>query len=138
MILEPAIAACAATTARPADIERMKLCATKRELTKDPQSYNLWDHQFHSAIAESTQNPILLALLEQLNELRRAPTWATYKKTRMKEPYYSMSKQQHRAIIAAIEQQDSAAAFRAMKTHIIGVQDGFFGWSEADGDGSAR
>jgi DNA-binding FadR family transcriptional regulator len=66
----------------------MKLYATRRETTKEPGAYNLWDHPFHSAIAESTKNPILVALVEQLNELRHAPTWASYKKDRMKDPYY--------------------------------------------------
>lgn len=131
LTLEPAIAACAAATARAADIERMKLCALKRENTKDPQAYNLWDHQFHLAIAGATQNPIMFALLEQLNELRRAPTWSAYKKDRMKDPYYTMSKREHRAIIAAIEAHDTNAAFRAMRAHLMGVQDGFLGWSEA-------
>lgn len=130
LILEPSIAACAAATARSSDIERMKMCALKRETTKEPDAYNLWDHQFHLAIAEATQNPILSALLEQLNLLRRTPTWATYKKDRMRDPFYSVSKREHRAIIAAIEQHNSAAAFQAMKTHIMGVQDGFYGWAE--------
>lgn len=130
MTLEPAVAAAAAVAARPADLERMKLCAERRETTKQPEAYNLWDHQFHLAIAEATQNPVLIALIERLNELRRAPTWSSYKKNRMVEPYYSVSKRQHREIIAAIEGQDSAAAFRAMKTHIMGVQEGFFAWSE--------
>jgi len=134
LILEPAIAACAAATARPADIERMRLYATKRETTKDPEAYNLWDHQFHLAIAEATQNPVMTALLEQLNGLRRAPTWFAYKKERMQDPYYSISKGEHRAIITAIEAQDTAGAFRAMKTHIMGVQDGFVGWAETEAD----
>ncbi|MFA6266427.1 MAG: FCD domain-containing protein [Pseudolabrys sp.] len=130
LILEPSIAACAAATARPSDIERIKMCALKRETTKEPDAYNLWDHQFHLAIAEATQNPIMAGLIEQLNQLRRTPTWATYKKDRMKDPFYSISKREHRAIITAIEQQNSGAAFQAMKTHIMGVQDGFFGWAE--------
>jgi len=129
LILEPSIAACAATTARPSDIEHIKMCARKRERAKEPDAYNLWDHQFHLAIAEATQNPILAGLLEQLNHLRRTPTWATYKKNRMQDPFYSISKREHRAIIAAIEQQNSGAAFQAMKVHITGVQDGFYGWT---------
>jgi DNA-binding FadR family transcriptional regulator len=127
--LEPAIAASAAVTAQPSDIAYMKMAAEKRENTKLPEAYNLWDHQFHLAIAEATRNPIMVALLEQLNGLRRAPTWTSYKKDRMKEPHYSASKRQHREIIAAIEQHDSDRAFRAMKNHILGVQEGFFAWS---------
>jgi DNA-binding FadR family transcriptional regulator len=130
LILEPAIAACAAVTARPSDIERMKTAAEKRENTKQPDAYNLWDHQLHLVIAEATQNPVMVALLHQLNSLRRTPMWSSYKKDRMQEPYYSKSKSDHREIIAAIERRDSAAAFRAMKNHVIGVQDGFFTWSE--------
>jgi DNA-binding FadR family transcriptional regulator len=129
LALEPAIAACAAVTAQPSDIAHMKMAAEKRENTKQPEAYNLWDHQLHLAIAEATQNPIMVALLEQLNGLRRAPTWASYKKDRMKEPYYSISKREHREIIAAIERHDSAGAFRTMKNHILGVHAGFFAWS---------
>jgi GntR family transcriptional regulator, transcriptional repressor for pyruvate dehydrogenase complex len=127
--IEPAIAASAAVTAQPSDIAYMKMSAEKRENTKLPEAYNLWDHQFHLAIAEATRNPIMVALLEQLNSLRRAPTWTSYKKDRMKEPHYSASKRQHREIIAAIEQHDSARAFQAMKNHILGVHEGFFTWS---------
>jgi DNA-binding FadR family transcriptional regulator len=132
LTLEPAIAACAATGARPDNIARIRLCALKRETTKDPDAYNLWDHQFHLAIAEATQNPIMLALLNQLNALRHTPTWSSYKKGRMQDPYYTMSKDQHRAISDAIDAHDAAAAFRAMKVHIIGVQDGFSGWSSSE------
>jgi DNA-binding FadR family transcriptional regulator len=130
LTLEPAIAASAAMTARASDIARMTMCAERRENTKQPEAYNLWDHQFHLAIAEATQNPILVGLIEQLNGLRRAPTWASYKKDRMVEPYYSISKREHREIIAAIERQDSDAAFKTMKSHIMSVQDGFLAWSE--------
>jgi len=130
LTVEPAIAAAAAVAARPSDIARMKMCAERRETTKQPEAYNLWDHQLHLAIAEATQNPVLIGLIEQLNGLRRAPTWSSYKKDRMVEPYYSISKKEHRDIIAAIEAQDSGAAFRTMKAHIMGVQDGFFAWSE--------
>jgi DNA-binding FadR family transcriptional regulator len=130
LTLEPAIAASAALAARASDIARMRVCAERRENTRQPEAYNLWDHQFHLAIAEATQNPVLIALMEQLNGLRRAPTWASYKKDRMVEPYYSLSRRQHRDIITAIEQHDPGAAFRAMKDHILGVQDGFLAWSE--------
>jgi DNA-binding FadR family transcriptional regulator len=137
LTLEPAVAACAAVAARPDDIERIRLCAIKRETTKDPDAYNLWDHQFHLAIAEATQNSIMLALLEQLNALRHTPTWSSYKKGRMQDPYYTISKNQHRAIIDAIETHDAAAAFRAMKTHIMGVQDGFSDWSTTEAGAAA-
>lgn len=128
LVLEPSIAACAAATARSSDLERIKTCAHKREKAKEPDAYNLWDHQFHLAIAEATQNPILVGLIEQLNHLRHTPTWAIYKRDRMKEPYYSISKREHRAIIAGIETRNSANAFQAMKLHLMGVQDGFYGW----------
>jgi DNA-binding FadR family transcriptional regulator len=127
--LEPAIAASAAVMAQPSDIAYMKMCAEKRENTKLPEAYNLWDHQFHLAIAEATRNPIMVALLEQLNGLRRAPTWTSYKKDRMQEPHYSASKRQHREIIAAIEAHDSDRAVLAMKNHLLGVQEGFLAWS---------
>jgi len=130
LCLEPAIAASAAVTAQPLDIAHMMMAAEKRENTKQPEAYNLWDHQLHLAIAEATRNPIMVALLEQLNGLRRAPTWTSYKKDRMREPYYSISKREHREIIAAIEQHDPARASRAMKNHIWSVHEGFAAWSD--------
>lgn len=131
LALEPSIAASAAMTATPDDIAHLKECAEKRENATDPEPYNLWDHRFHLALAQATQNPILVALIEQFNALRRTPNWSEYKVTRMGEPYYSISAKAHRAIIAAIETRDSNAAFRAMRDHILSVQEGFFDWSTA-------
>lgn len=132
LVIEPSVAACAAITAQPSDIVRMKECAEKRENAKEPEPYNLWDHRLHLTIAEATRNPILIALLEQLNSLRRTPNWSDYKTTRMGEPYHSKSAREHREIIAAIEKRDANAAFRAMREHIVNVQEGFFDWSDSE------
>ena len=66
-------------------------------------------------------------LLEQLNGLRRAPTWTSYKKDRMKEPHYSASKREHREIIAAIEAHDSDRAVLRDEKPLIGRARGLLG-----------
>ncbi len=71
--IEPSIAAMAAITAQPADIEQMRECALKREKTPKPGPYNLWDHRLHLTIAETARNPILIALVVQINNLRHTP-----------------------------------------------------------------
>src|SRR5262245_48215689 len=88
LVLEPGIAAYVATTARPDDVKKMRYCAAKREAASDPEAYNLWDRKFHLAIAEASQNPIFISLLERLNVLRSAPT---YKRDPMEEPFRSTS-----------------------------------------------
>ena len=132
LVLEPAIAAFACGAARPDDIAKMKLANAKREVAPDPQTYTLWDFTFHENIAEATQNQLLIALMKNLNALRKRPEWSNYKQTRMSAQNRLQSAQEHSAIIAAVEQRNPAAAFESMRIHIGNVRTAFQSWDAGE------
>ena len=129
LVVEPAVAAYAASTARASDIKQLRHCAARREAAIDAEAYNLWDRKFHLAIAEASQNPIFVSLFERLNVLRSAPS---YRRDPMQEPYRSLSAREHQAIIAAIADRNPVAAYHGMRTHIASVQATFYSWPETE------
>jgi len=115
-ILEVEIAALAAKRANAEQRQRLrKLCEGLRSAHSSKQSAEI-DFRFHMVLAESTQNEffgILLApLIEQLQDLFHF-SWKGYE-GRSVEPVI----QHHEAIVAAVEQQNSAAARKAMVDHM--------------------
>jgi DNA-binding FadR family transcriptional regulator len=129
LVMEPAVAGFAASTARPDDIKRMQHCVARREAATDSEAYNLWDRNFHRAIADASQNPVFISLFDRLNVLRSAPS---YKRDPMQEPFRSISTQEHRDIVDAISERNPIAAFNSMRVHIASVQASFYSWAEME------
>jgi DNA-binding FadR family transcriptional regulator len=136
LVIEPAVAAFAASTARPGDIKKIRHCAARREVATDSEAYNLWDRNFHRAIADASQNPVFISLFDRLNVLRSAPS---YKRDPMQEPYRSISAREHREIVDSIAERNPIAAFNSMRSHIASVQASFYSWSDMElGGGAVR
>jgi GntR family transcriptional repressor for pyruvate dehydrogenase complex len=83
------------------------------------------DWAFHLAVAEASQNPVLLALVERLVDIMRQPTWRNLKhQTRDRPGSAEEYLDQHRAILLAVERYDGPAAAAAMMTHLVAIEDG--------------
>ena len=123
--LEGLAAARAAMVATPADIARLRLLTERNEEAiaaarwTEAAEYN---QQFHFALAEIAQMPVLLGVLTRL-WLRMGPLIAGY---------YSGAKvdmvHQHHALIAAFEADDAAAARAAINTDIDESRDGIIAY----------
>ena len=121
--LEPEIARIAALHARPEDIAAMRLCLDSQRSAKTWREYESWDNRLHRAIAEATQNSLLLGLLDTLNAVRRAVTWGRLRPADRQRPspdHHSFA--EHARIVRAIEDRDMAAAAAAMRQHLQTVQ----------------
>ena len=121
--LEPEIARIAALHARPENIASMRLCLDYQRSAKTWREYEGWDNRLHRAIAEATQNSLLLGLLDTLNAVRRAVTWGRLRPADRPRPspdHHSFS--EHERIVQAIEDRDMAAAATAMRQHLQMVQ----------------
>jgi DNA-binding FadR family transcriptional regulator len=69
-ILEIEIAALAASQATKADIASLKKILAKMEAAKnDPNKLAVHDANFHSAIAQTTHNPLLIVLINSIRDL---------------------------------------------------------------------
>ena len=115
--LEPPIAARAAERATSVDVQRLHRISAALDAEADPVRAADLDAQFHHAIALATRNHVLVMLvetsLEVLNQTRRRNLQTPERRR--------ISREAHRAILAAVEAGDGEAAEGAMTDHIRGV-----------------
>jgi GntR family transcriptional repressor for pyruvate dehydrogenase complex len=108
--LEPPIAARAAERATAADVQRLQRITAQLESEADPERAADIDAQFHHAIALVK---LVETSMEVLNQTRRRNLQTPERRR--------LSRDAHRAILAAIEAGDAETAERAMTDHIRGV-----------------
>lgn len=127
LCLEPAIAREAAVNASEAMLGRIRDAVEGAEEAAGWEGYELHDDALHLAIAEATDNPLLLALYQQLNNVQRAVAWNSVVRTTDRPPRDHTSFAEHRAIADAIAAHDANAAHDAMRRHIGSVSARLFG-----------
>lgn len=127
MTIEPAIAREAAINASGETQHRMQQAQERAKAASNWHDYEIQDDMFHRAIAEASDNPLLVALFDQLNEVRRAVAWGNVtRQSALPSPDHS-SFAEHDAIATAITNRDPAAAHEAMRAHLRSVSQRLFG-----------
>lgn len=127
LAVEPAIAREAAINASAEAAERIR---KRHELAMASESwddYEAEDDHMHRAVAEATDNALLVALFEQLNQVRRAVAWDNVIRTSERPPKDHTSFDQHERIVRAIETRSPAEAQEAMRAHLASVAARLFG-----------
>lgn len=121
-ILEPEIAAIAAKMASEEQIKLMReSIANMDDSFEDPDKFVENDLDFHLAIAEATQNPIIPILIDSLVDILREQRIRIAKV----EGGLKRGQYHHKRILQAIVDRDSESARIAMREHIHQVrQDG--------------
>ena len=100
---------------------RLKLARDRAVDAGNWDTYEAQDDSFHRTVAEATDNVLLLALFDQLNQVRRAVAWNTVVRQSTRPPRDHSSFGEHDRILAAIEARDPAAAHAAMRAHLGSV-----------------
>ena len=119
--LEPAIAREAAINASEASVSALREARDAAVNAETWDDYEAWDDALHRSIAEATGNALLLALFDQLNQVRRAVAWDTVIRTSTRPPRDHRSFAEHDDIVAAIEARKANEAHIAMRTHLGSV-----------------
>ncbi|UXX83624.1 GntR family transcriptional regulator [Roseovarius pelagicus] len=123
--LEGLAAAKAAEVAAGRDVARLQRIIARNEeaIAADrwPQAAEL-NQQFHFALAEIAQMPVLLDTLHRL-WLRMGPLIASYYASAQEDMV-----QQHHAIVSACERRDPDAARAAMRADIKGSREGIIAY----------
>ncbi len=127
LALEPALAREAAMNASGDAVTRILLCRDRAAEAATWEEYEARDDVFHRAVAEATGNVLLLALFNQLNQVRRAVAWKTVVRGSARPPADHSSFAEHDRIAAAIEARNPAAAHAAMREHLGSVSTRLFG-----------
>ena len=127
LCIEPAIAREAAINASREAIARIKLAMERAQAAASWSDYETHDDRFHRAVAEASDNILLLSLFDKLNHARRAIALANVVRQSRRPPATHSSFAEHQQITAAIEARDAAAAHEAMRQHIGSVSARLFG-----------
>ncbi len=114
-IFEPAVARVAAQRVTAAEIEELdRLLADQRRKVRSGEPTIGEDTAFHAALARATHNPVVVRLMETLNDLMvEARTRTLQQRGR---PLRSL--RGHEAIVEALRRGDAHGAAQAMSEHI--------------------
>jgi GntR family transcriptional repressor for pyruvate dehydrogenase complex len=119
-ILEPEIAAIAATRIQAQQIALMREAyAVMNNALKDPDAYIEADLDFHLALAEAAENPLILSLLDSIVGLLREQRIKIF----FEEGGPERGQYHHARILAAIEKRDAEASRAAMRDHLQQVRE---------------
>ena len=129
-VIEVETAALAARNASAQNIQKMKSIFQK-QLNHDKQdvAFAKYDLDFHFAIAESTENSLIIAMYEILRDILTKTMLRTVSSigTEIALPY-------HRRLIEAIEAGDELLAAKAMKEHMAATYEQFSKIIDIDGN----
>jgi GntR family transcriptional regulator, transcriptional repressor for pyruvate dehydrogenase complex len=119
-MLEPPLAARAATHASPEDISEMEdILRRQEEKQRAGDAAVAEDTEFHYSVALASDNSVVLKVLDILMDLLRE----TRERSLQVEGRGQKSLAGHRRILAAIKNHDAEAAKSAMRRHIEDVEE---------------
>ncbi len=130
-ILEPEIAARAAVRAGEKQRGAMREAIEAMDAAPhDPPAYIEADLDFHLALAEAAQNPLILALIDSIVELLREQREKVFDAA--EGPIHGQI--HHRRILDAVIRRDPQAARQTMTAHLAQVKEDARAGAEPEGD----
>ncbi|MEP4341625.1 MAG: FCD domain-containing protein [Lentilitoribacter sp.] len=126
LLLEPQVAAEAARHATSKEIELLRKKIRNGKDAKDRLDCEVADDNFHRAIAQVANNPLLIQVLSFFSGTRRRVAWQrewdrTYRRIGVDE-FQTTHSDQHEKIVDAISLNDPEAAEAAMKIHLQTIE----------------
>jgi GntR family transcriptional regulator, transcriptional repressor for pyruvate dehydrogenase complex len=119
-ILEPEIAALAASRAQDSDLAVLReAVAVMDRAQKDPDAYIEADLDFHLALAEAASNPLILSLIDSIVGLLREQRLRIFNVPGGPE----RGQFHHKRILEAMERRDPDKAREAMRAHLEQVRE---------------
>ncbi len=117
--LEPHICRLAVLHARDSDLEELDTLLQSMEASvNDPAAFSSADTAFHSLLAETTGNNLLIWIVSQINSVRSQKEWSNVRRVVLNPETITAYNQQHRAILKAITEREPEKAAIAMKDHL--------------------
>ena len=114
-VFEPAVAGMAATRATTPELDAIdRLLDEQRRNVRAGQPTIGEDTAFHGALARATHNPVIVGIMETLNDLLMESRQRTLE--RRGRPLRSL--RGHEAVVHALRRQDPVEAALAMRNHI--------------------
>ena len=117
--LEPHLCRLAVLHARQQELDALEaLAETMESGIDDAMSFSQADMAFHTLLAESTGNSLLVWMMGQINSVRVQDEWARMRQLTLNRDTIITYNDQHRQILAAIRMREPERAANAMKEHL--------------------
>jgi DNA-binding FadR family transcriptional regulator len=114
-ILEVENAAVAAEEASEADLEQLRrICLEMESAAADPQQFAVKDAEFHRGLAQITHNPLLILLLDSIQDLMAEVRTLVAREPGLSERVMPT----HKRIVERVAARDASGARRAMRDHL--------------------
>ena len=117
--LEPHICRLAVLHGRQQDFDRMeRLMDVMESPGTDAIMFANADTEFHSVLAETTGNGLLIWIVSQINSVRNQEQWAQMRPLTLNDAIITQYNNQHRQIVNAIRTREPERAAMLMKEHL--------------------
>ena len=117
--LEPHICRLAVLHARLQDFDQAEeILATMEASLADPIAFAVADTAFHTLLAETTGNGLLIWIISQINAVRNQEQWSRMRHLTLNETTIAQYNTQHRQILNAIRTREPERAATLMKEHL--------------------
>ncbi len=126
LVIEPQIAALAATRASSAEIQAIEDALRQSLLAKGLAEFEQWDARLHLALVVAARNALLADLCRAINEARNQPQWYSLKKRSVTPERRALYDRHHTTIVAAIRSRNAEQAAEAMREHLRCVNANLF------------
>jgi DNA-binding FadR family transcriptional regulator len=127
LVLEPAIVELVTSHATAADFARMDECCRQAEAAATTEEFEHWDGLLHETIAAAAHNGFIAGVFRLMNQVRAQAEWGALKR-RSATPARRLEYQaEHRALVAALRDRDTAAAREHCLAHLLHVRRNLLG-----------
>ena len=121
--LEPHLCRLAVLHARQQELDALEaLAETMESGIDDVVGFSQADMAFHTLLAESAGNSLLVWMMGQINSVRNQDEWARMRQLTLNRETIIAYNDQHRQILAAIRLREPERAANAMKEHLEGAR----------------
>lgn len=123
LIIEPHVAALAATRATADDLHEIELAYRSSLSAKGIAEFEHWDGLLHQAVFRAARNVLLLDYCRAINTVRNQPQWYRLKQRSVTPELRTIYDAQHGDLFRALKERDPDAARAAMLSHLVKVRD---------------
>ena len=117
--IEPHLVRLAAINATGEDLRRLGEILVQLEAAEtDLEAFSTADQQFHLQLAESSHNPLMLWLYQQINSVRGNAAWGAFKQKVLTPERIAGYNREHRAMFEALNSRDIEGAVKIMQEHM--------------------
>lgn len=117
--LEPHICRLSVLRATRADFDEFERLMDRMEDAEgDADDFAEADSAFHTALARSTRNELLIWMVGQIGEVRGEDEWLRMRKLTLNPAVIAQYNREHRQLVNAIRSREPDRAAQLMKTHL--------------------